>query len=336
MPTRPLEQAATLMARFAERTGIESAPSPRRYLWTDAFAVRNFLALHAATGIARWEELAVSLVGRVHEVLAPSRDAAHPTAAGLRIGKKLPERSADEPYDEQLEWDRDGQYFHYLTQWMHALDQVASRLPRASRWACELAAVAHRAFVRGNRMYWKMSVDLTRPLVTSMGQHDPLDGYVTFLHLAARWPDCAGLDSAIAELHAMIDRDRLTTSDPLGIGGMLVDATRLRNVIAHYDRGDRRLLDELVAASVVGMQRCRGFRGDASGRLAFRELGLSIGLAASEALPTPSLRPFLPLRGEIESFWLDPVHRANSTWLEHEDINDVMLATSLLASPSPS
>jgi len=44
---------------------------------------------------------------------------------GLRIGKPLPERGAGEPVDERLEWDRDGQYFHYLTKWMHALDQVA-------------------------------------------------------------------------------------------------------------------------------------------------------------------------------------------------------------------
>ncbi len=29
-------------------------------------------------------------------------------------------------------------------------------------------------------MYWKMSIDLTRPLVSSMGQHDPLDGFITY------------------------------------------------------------------------------------------------------------------------------------------------------------
>ena len=32
-------------------------------------------------------------------------------------------------------------------------------------------------------MYWKMSIDLTRPLVPSMGQHDPLDGLVTYNEL---------------------------------------------------------------------------------------------------------------------------------------------------------
>ena len=33
---------------------------------------------------------------------------------------------------------------------------------------------------------------------------------------------------------------------------------------------------------------------------------------------------------EIESFWLPPEHRRVRTWLDHEDINDVMLATSLV------
>ena len=78
---------------------------------------------------------------------------AHPTRGGLRIGKPLPERGADEPLDERLEWDRDGQYFHYLTKWMHALDQVARATgePRFNVWARELADAAHRAFTYAPR-----------------------------------------------------------------------------------------------------------------------------------------------------------------------------------------
>src|SRR5918992_716353 len=147
--------------------------------------------------------LSRGLIDQVHDVLAKyGRDdpregwisglldadaKQHPTAGGLRIGKKLPERGPNEPFDESLEWDRDGQYFHYLTKWMHALDQVAraTREARFNLWARELAEVAYRAFTyvpangSGRRMSWKMSVDLTRPLVPSMGLHDPLDGYVT-------------------------------------------------------------------------------------------------------------------------------------------------------------
>src|SRR6266545_1072549 len=181
--------ARELMLSFAERTGLSSERPAKRYLWTDAFAVCNFLGLARTTGQGRYLELALRLIGQVHEVLGRHRPdtsgrtawlsglgeeagAAHPTIGGLRIGKKLPERRADEPFDPELEWDRDGQYFHYLTRWMHALSQTALSTGNAIfvAWARELAKTAHDAFVyappgdSSKRMYWKMSIDLSRPL----------------------------------------------------------------------------------------------------------------------------------------------------------------------------
>jgi hypothetical protein len=35
--------AHELMTRFVERTGVTGTTRPRRYLWTDAFAVCNLL-----------------------------------------------------------------------------------------------------------------------------------------------------------------------------------------------------------------------------------------------------------------------------------------------------
>jgi hypothetical protein len=61
------------------------------------------------------------------------------------------------------------------------------------KWAMELAKTAHNKFTYmpnhgiRKRMYWKMSIDLNRPLVPSMGQHDPLDGYVTSVKFKAKW-----------------------------------------------------------------------------------------------------------------------------------------------------
>lgn len=52
-------------------------------------------------------------------------------------------------------------------------------------------------------MYWKMSIDLSSPLVPSMGQHDPLDGLITYLQLQATAP----LDAALAGLHAYTGQD---------------------------------------------------------------------------------------------------------------------------------
>jgi hypothetical protein len=41
------------------------------------------------------------------------------------------------------------------------------------------------------------------------------------------------------------------------------------------------------------------------------------------------LRSFVPLAGKIERFWAEPRNRLAATWKDHEDINAVMLATSL-------
>src|SRR5919204_3215651 len=230
------------MSGFADRTGLTSEHPPRRYLWTDAFAVCNFLGLGQS-------DLALRLVDHVHHALGRHRpddsrtgwisglDAAegeaHPTRGGLRIGKPLPERRAGERFDERLEWARDGQYFHYLTKWMHALDQ-ASRLTRQGRfnlWARELADTAWAAFTRGgNRMVWKMSIDLSRPLVSTMGQHDPLDGFITCAQLratAAALPDQSegpGLDAALAGFASLMAGGGRGATEPPGRGGVPADA----------------------------------------------------------------------------------------------------------------
>jgi len=331
---------AELMASFADRTGLTGAKPQRRYLWTDAFAVCNFL------GLGRIDD-ALALIGRVHHVLGRHRTddlrrgwisglseadgEAHPTLGGLRIGKPMPERPPGEPPDDQLEWDRDGQYFHYLTKWLHALDQAARVTgdSKLAAWARELADTAHRRFVyesRGSRrMYWKMSIDLMRPLVASMGHHDPLDGYVTCVQLEATSPRGPDLAEARADFRAMIAPGALATGDALGIGGLLVDAARL----AQLDR-DRSLREAIVAAARVGLEHYMhqaDLRRPAEQRLAFRELGLAIGLAAIDR--DPALGPFSRVRETITAFWSDPAHRRSRTYREHEDINDVMLATSL-------
>lgn len=58
-----------IMEEFACSTGLEGEATPRRYLWTDAFAVCNYLGLHEVTGAARYLDLAIRLVDQVHYVL---------------------------------------------------------------------------------------------------------------------------------------------------------------------------------------------------------------------------------------------------------------------------
>ncbi len=362
-----------LMLDFAERTGLSSSAVPRRYLWTDAFAVCNFLGLHERTGEQRYRELAVALVEQVHHTLGKHRaddarsgwltglpeseGAEHPTRAGLRIGKELPERSPDDPYNERLEWQRDGQYFHYLTKWMHALRRAAVCTGEAHylRWARELAATAHDAFTvrtdagRGSRMVWKMSIDLSRVLVGSMGQHDPLDALVTSLDLQTSTPspgEDAGpdLSNAVTDAEEMCSLSHWLTGDALGIGGLLTDAGRVARLVARRGLDRTHLLRRLLSEAHQSLLHFAGsFNPNAPGdfRLAFRELGLAIGLRAAERMP-PLLREApdateklaavleqLPLAEQIESFWSKPPSREASTWVDHAEINTVMLTAAL-------
>jgi len=294
--------------------------------------------------------------------LAEAEGERHPTRGGLRIGKRLPERLPGAPFDPQLEWDRDGQYFHYLTRWMHALDQVAreTRQGLFNTWARELAETAHRSFTGGpagsRRMVWKMSVDLSRPLVPSMGQHDPLDGLITCLQLQATaaalrdTPREPSLDGAVDDFAALTRAGELATDDPLGLGGLLIDACRVAQLIRAGVARSGDLLAPLLAAASVGLShyaRRNDLQRPAAQRLAFRELGLAIGISALErieaelrAMKVPDhrgalaeievLERYAGLGAAIESFWRAAAPRSVQTWAEHRDINEVMLATNLV------
>jgi hypothetical protein len=378
---RRFEQAVSLMMGFAERTGLTSDRPKQRYLWTDAFAVSNFLGLARATGEKHYADLALLLVDQVHHVLGRYRvddrrtgwisglgeqeGETHPTRGGLRIGKKLPERRAGEPFDESLEWDRDGQYFHYLTKWMHALNLVSRSTgnPRFNSWAKELAEAAHASFVHGprapapgRRMVWKMSTDLSRPLVPSMGQHDPLDGFVTFTLIETtnnrEGTSGPNLSQAIADFATMLETTDLRTADPLGLGGLLSDACRVEQLMVSGAFEGTRLLTNLLEAAREGLSQYASHgdsRQPASRRLAFRELGLAIGLSAIGLIEKElgildqrtaergevrdclaALASYARLGTAIESFWLEPEHQKVRMWSEHRDINEVMLATSLV------
>ena len=285
----------------------------------------------------------------------------HPTAGGLRIGKPLRERDVTEPFDENLEWDRDGQYFHYLTKWMHALCRAAFLVGDAPRWAVELGSVAFHGFARRSGsgqvvgVYWKMSTDLSRPLVFSSGLHDALDGSITFreaLDAGAKSPDirATDLDEAIESLSVVCQQRDWTTDDPLGLGGLLFDACRLCQLIGEQQPSDARLLEEIMDACCQGLTALlagRHLNRPLSHRLAFRELGLAIGLRAlpviAHSITTsrvgrrPGLQravelllPYEALSQEIIRIWLPYAQHQDKNWQAHRDINDVMLATALI------
>jgi hypothetical protein len=116
--------------------------------------------------------------------------------------------------------------------------------------------------------------------------------------------------------------------------------------------GSENLLETLLDQAGPGFADLAADRqalaGRAADRLAFRELGLAIGLRAVQRIQAlhaqhPAAFAALPAFGArlerleryalwsatIEGFWLEPAHHTVETWKDHEDINAVMLATSL-------
>ncbi len=381
-PDASISIVREIMTDFADSTGLSSSRNPpQRYLWTDSFAVCNFLELFRRTRDENYRGLALRLVDQVHHTLGRHRrddprsgwisalDAdqgeTHPTGGGLRIGKKLDERRRGEPLNEQLEWDRDGQYYHYLTKWMHALNRVgiATGDPAYLRWGMELAQTAHSRFTYTHpsdgrkRLYWKMSIDLSYPLVLAMGQHDPLDGLVTYSELQttassefalSALPD---LSPEISDMAVICREENWTTNDTLGLGGLLIDAWRIAQLMTRGGLVDAGLLEALLDSARLGLE---SFKADnplkyrARQRLPFRELGLAIGLKgvgmmqeyieknpgglgleSSLQRKMVALSEYLPLSNIIERFWLDNKNREAGNWGEHREINMVMLATSL-------
>lgn len=204
-----------------------------------------------------------------------------------------------------------------------------------------------------------MSIDLSRPLVPSMGQHDPLDGLVTYSELQAAGEDLyispsLDLSEEISEMAGICRGITLPTSDPLGIGGLLFDGSRIAQLMMKGFLRDGGLLETVLLSAKIGLQaylRRGELSWPAERRLAFRELGLSIGLTAAEGLARwweeqpelfvqggtqrdASIHPdallgSLPLREEIEAFWQDEANQQAHTWTDHQEINMVMLAASL-------
>jgi hypothetical protein len=370
-----------IMTEFADLTGLSPAGKiPRRYLWTDAFAVCNFLEIYRQTSDAEYKNLALRLVDQVHTILGQHREdnkrtgwisglnkqegIKHPTIGGLRIGKRLNERRPGDAFDERLEWERDGQYYHYLTKWMQALNCVSRFTGDAAyiTWAMELAKTAHAKFTYlpssggRKRMYWKMSIDLSYPLVESMGHLDPLDGFVTYTQLKAdakkfgklTFPD---LEAEIADMAYICEGISWTTDDPLGIGDLLSNAFKLVQLIINGNIKQTDLLENLLDSSFLGLKYFANrnpLKPPAEYRLAFREFGLSIGLHAVQKIQNlieqkpsifdkkhplhvwiESLMHHAPMGEIIEKFWLESKNKKAGTWVEHRDINMVMLATSL-------
>lgn len=365
------ETARKLMDDFSRRTGLAGNEGDKtlRYLWTDAFAVQTFFGLANTLNDNSYRKKALILIELVHDNLGrfhPDDDRKgwisglpeeegneHPTAGGLRIGKKLPERQTNEPFNERLEWERDGQYFHYITRWVNALLQAEQETGEKNYgiWAAELLIASGKFIKREGgalRMYWKMNVDLSRPLVPSMGAHDPMEGLIAIKSTEEaapeKVPELVLLERDLAEICA---GQGWKTFDPLGIGGLLLNSIRAADLAA-----SEVILPNSVKPEKLWKQSLDSLKGyadtffpqSANQRLAFRECGLTLGVRAAygmkDLIRIPGFHPeelskYLPLTEELENFWIDPAAQQSPTWKDHLNINAVSLAASIVAGNDP-
>ncbi|RMJ21529.1 hypothetical protein PHISP_07598, partial [Aspergillus sp. HF37] len=267
-----------------------------RYLWTDAFGVVNLLTMHqeyvksagSPEGNDMYLVLARRLVETVHGVLGRTRDGnsrlpgatdENPLGGGLRIGKM-----------EELGPDGDGQYHHYLTVWMFALNRLslASGDPVFNRQAVALAKAIHpRFFISTSarpRMVWKMAMDLSRPLVASEGNLDPIDGYVIFCLLQAaaiQNNDGAVLEQEIKDYRQVMQRkgEHFVSSDPLDLGMTLWTAHWLSDKEDWAARLSRRCFEQVYDLFEINRYLERNIKY----RLAFREFGTCLGALCQDS-----------------------------------------------------
>jgi len=258
-----------------------SAGHAGRYLWTDAFGVLNFITLNQLTNWPRYLDYAKNLVLNVHETLGRTRDLksqlpgatpSNPLGGGLRIGK-----------EDESGPNSDGQYHHYLTLWMFALNRlsIATKETHFNDQAIALAKATHLAFVYDRnadrpKMYWKMSVDLKTPLVASEGNLDPVEGLAIFRLLQQTdGESLQTLQTEISDYQKIVlgKWKSYQAKDPLDLGMTLW--------MAHWFADQEEWARGLVEK---GERDCEGlfekkyFEGNRKERLAFREFGTVLGV----------------------------------------------------------
>lgn len=265
-----------------------------RYLWTDAFGVVNFLTLFRETGERRYVGLAERLVQAVHDVLGRTRDGtarlpgatdAAPLGGGLRIGK------ADDAGP-----DADGQYHHYLTLWMFALNclALAAHEPRYNDLAIQLARAVHPRFVVAGRdghdtLVWKVATDLSRPLVRSKGHLDDVTGLAVFELLQSTSPRIRPDDPAAAAAAASLDAEIAQYAGMVGREGELRSSADMLDLgmslwVAHLDMaaGWSRALGgdalRIARGALLDEGAAQLARRGTRRRLAFREFGACLGV----------------------------------------------------------
>ncbi|RGP60428.1 l-ascorbic acid binding [Fusarium longipes] len=299
-----------------------------RYLWTDAFGVVNFITLYGQTTDDKYLSLAKRLVQTVHEILGRTRDGSsrlpgatdkEPLKGGLRIGKEDAEGS-----------DGDGQYHHYLTLWMFALNRLslATQDSSLNDLAIQLAKAIHPnfCFESPNRLklVWKLSTDMQKVLVPNEGHLDAVTGFVIYRMLqetaVKQGEKDQQLKKEISDYEKLMKRAPLSpSSDALDLGMGLW--------ISHFYHGEEwsqsYIHKALGTASSLLDEKTSHNNGNPSKRLAFREFGACLGVHCVE--PDEDLKRKVD---NLVKFWEDFIHQHDDGGLD--PISQVMYAAAII------
>ena len=296
-----------------------------RYLWTDAFGVINFITLSKETNDPTYLTQAVRLSETVHNVLGRTRDGKawlpgasdeNPVGGGLRIGK-----------EDEGGSDGDGQYHHYLTLWMFALNRLSKATNDSSYndQAIALAKAIHPCFFIDRqgpnpRMVWKISMTRDRPLVYSQGNLDPIDGLVVFRKLQAVSGNNRVLEEEISDYKRVIESKgkHFVSSDTLDLGMTLWTSHWLADKDPYFDDLTKQAdtqVHKLLYKGYLDMPTSR--------RLAFREYGTCLGIGCLED-PDSKIQTY---RDRIIRTWEE--HRS-STPGDLRAISEVMRAAAII------
>lgn len=149
------------------------------------------------------------------------------------------------------------------------------------------------------------------------------------------------LEDELEALAKLCDGRSWATDDPLGTGGLLDHACRLarlraeRPEVPEPTRIPSLEVESLLSEAADGVSDFAGtstLRVGPNQRLAFRELGLVLGLQAVDRAPRvlfPEPERWRAMIQGIRDFWLEPESQRARSWTEHEDINAVTLAATL-------
>ena len=132
------------------------------------------------------------------------------------------------------------------------------------------------------RMFWKLAMDLSQPLVNSEGNLDPIEGYVTYTRLQETSDNHHVLDEEIAALKKIVDDkvEDYSSFDALDLGmtlwtvHWLVPQPTWPPSEAWPAKLQYRAFNNLLTA----VRRFGLFDRPTENRLAFREFGAALGL----------------------------------------------------------